>query len=87
MKFRLEATKEELRTKGPILLKALAEKLRIDLENIEHDHLVKSEVTQIIPRYKVVAEILKQSTEVYSEEIEAMMLEIDEVINGSISDT
>lgn len=85
MKFRLIGTERELVDKGPSLLKALANRLNLNLEELSEDTLQKSESSLVTSRHKPIQDLIDQATDVYNEEIAAMMIEIDEVLNAAIS--
>lgn len=73
MKIRIEGSPEELRAKGPELIKALAKKLGVDL-------LQKAEDEQVTSHYPAIQSLIDESTRIYQEEIDLMMVEISEVL-------
>lgn len=79
MKFRLQGTPEELKEKGPQLLKAVADQLGLDLD--DPDLLQKSEPNLPESRYRPLRDLQHKAAEIYQEEMELMLKEIGKVLD------
>lgn len=87
MKVRLDATPEELREKGPQLLKSLAARLGIDIESLldPADLLEKAENTpkaEVQSHYGPIRDLAKRSSSIYREEMTTMLKEIAEILDA-----
>lgn len=87
MKIKLEGTREEFREKGPELIKALASRLGVDLVSLldtkEVLEKAQQDSEQITSHYPVIRDLVRQSSQIYSEEIDTMLQEIDAVLDAS----
>jgi DNA-binding Lrp family transcriptional regulator len=86
MKIRLQGTPDELREKGPTLIKALAARLGVSIESLLDpvDLLEKAEATkkpEPSSHYGAIRDLAKMSGAVYKEEMALMLKEINEVLD------
>ncbi len=84
MRVRLDGTPDELREKGPQLIKALAARLGVDLVSLldAEDALEKAaRPAEVTSHYRPIRDLVKVTTQVYGEEMATMLKEIDEVLD------
>jgi hypothetical protein len=82
MRIQIDATPEELREKGPTLVKALASRLGVDLMSLlDGEDLLEKAEPPPTPHYGPIRDLAKQSAKVYNEEINLMLKEINEVLS------
>lgn len=83
MRVRLEGTAEELREKGPQLVKALAARLGVDLASLlDSDTLEKAKPPEhVTSHYRPIRDLVQATTKVYEDEVKAMLEEINHVLD------
>lgn len=84
MKLKLEASPEELATKGPELVKSLARKLGVDPLDLVHpdDLLQKADGSDPTLKYDALQELHERERKVVKDTYRSMLKEISKVLGG-----